>query len=87
MPSVREYFVNESREYLGAAREAMAEGADADAYGLLRQSRALRGAAQMAGEEAVARLATAFESGARALARGELAWSDEVGAVVRDTVA
>ncbi|MFW6080016.1 MAG: Hpt domain-containing protein, partial [Gemmatimonadota bacterium] len=85
MPSVREYFVSESREYLDAVRDALAAGAAADAYGLLRQSRALRGAAQMAGEEAVARVATAFEAGARALARGELAWSDQVGAVVRDT--
>ena len=69
MPTLREYFLTESTEYLGRLdRAASADAPDADE--LLRAARALRGAAQMGREDRVRRVASALEVAARQIGGG-----------------
>ena len=86
MPSLRDYFLTESADYL-ARLDSIASGDESDAEGLLRAARALRGAAQMAREDRVRRVASALEVAGRQLTRGERAWDDDARRRVRETVA
>lgn len=87
MPSLRDYFLTESAEYIDRL-DRIASSDKAEAEELLRTARALRGAAQMAREERVRRVASALEVAARELSRGARAWDDDtrrrVGATVAD---
>lgn len=73
MPSLREYFLTESADYLDRL-ETLANADDADAPELLRTARALRGSAQMAREERVRKLAATIETVARQLESGARPW-------------
>ncbi|HYE91695.1 MAG TPA: Hpt domain-containing protein [Terriglobales bacterium] len=86
MPSLREYFLTESADYLAQLERAAAPDAP-DAGELLRAARALRGAAQMAREDRVRRVASALEVAAREAARGARPWDDDTRRRARDTVA
>lgn len=86
MATLREYFLKEAPEYLGRLDE-LAVLAAPEREELLRTVRALRGAAQMAREERVRRVASALEVAAREISRGARPWDDDTRARVRDTVA
>lgn len=76
MATVRDYFREESTECLRAF-DALLAAERADPAALHRLARNLRGVAQMAREERTYRAAVALEAGCRAVARSELAWSDD----------
>ena len=86
MPTLREYFLTESAEYLGRL-EGAASSDTADADELLRAARALRGAAQMGREDRVRRVASALEVAAREIGRGARPWDDDTRRRLRETVA
>ncbi|HEX6588922.1 MAG TPA: Hpt domain-containing protein [Longimicrobiales bacterium] len=86
MPTLREYFLKEAPEYLARLDELAASPAPAGEE-LLRSARSLRGAAQMAREERVRRVASALEVAAREVARGARPWNDDTRQRVRDSVA
>jgi len=88
MPTVRDFFTGEAAEYLERL-DRIADGLDGGAVlgpEMLRISRALRGAAQMAREDAFARVVTAMEGAARALADGRVHWTPDLGGRVRATL-
>lgn len=85
MPSLRDYFLTESADYLERL-DSIASGDENDSEGLLRAARALRGAAQMAREDRVRDVASALEVAARQITRGERAWDDDTRRRVRETV-
>jgi HPt (histidine-containing phosphotransfer) domain-containing protein len=73
-----EYFAQEAGEYLDRLDELLARGDAPDPVEFFRVARGVRGSAQLAGAEAVARVAEGLEEGARALRDGALVWNDEV---------
>ncbi len=85
MATLTEFFDTEARRYIDRLRELAGESAP-DANEVYRNARALRGSAQMAREDRVYRSALAFETAARAVAQGALAWSDDVASRVRESV-
>lgn len=87
MPSIRDFFEQEARDYLRDLERIaeLPEGASAPEE-LQRAARALRGSAQMAREGRVQEVAGALEGAARALSRGTLEWSDGVRDRVRRTI-
>jgi chemotaxis protein histidine kinase CheA len=85
MPTLRDYFMEESAACLDAL-QALAEG-DADSGDVVRIARTLRGTAHMAREDRAYRAALALESAARALAAGSLGWTDDTRDRLRYTVA
>jgi hypothetical protein len=88
MPTVRDFFAGEAAEYLERL-DRIADGLDGGAVlgpEMLRISRALRGSALMAREEAFARVAAAMEGAARALADGRVRWTPDLGGRVRETL-
>ena len=86
MATLREYFLKEAPEYLARLDELAASPAP-ERDELLRSARALRGAAQMAREDRVVRVASALEVAAREISRGARPWNDDTRQRVRDTVA
>lgn len=86
MATLREYFLKEAPEYLARLDELAADPAP-DLEEVLRTARALRGAAQMAREERVRRVASALEVAAREVTRIARPWDDDTRHRVRDTVA
>ena len=86
MPTLREYFLTESAEYIGRLERAATSDPPA-ADELLRAARALRGAAQMGREDRVRRVASALEVAAREIGRGARPWDDDTRRRVRETVA
>ena len=86
MPSLREYFLTESTEYLDRLERAAA-GEPPDGAELERAARALRGAAQMAREDRVRRVASALEVAAREVSRGARPLDEDTRRRVRDSVA
>lgn len=85
MPSLREYFLTEADDYL-ARMDTIAASEPGDAEALLRSARALRGAAQMAREDRVHRVASALEAAAREMTRGARSWDTDTRRRIRDTV-
>jgi chemotaxis protein histidine kinase CheA len=85
MATLTEYFETEARRYLDWLAELGAESTP-DAEELYRNARGLRGSAQMAREDRVYRSALALEAGARAVAQGALAWSENVATSLRQSV-
>ncbi|HET7232765.1 MAG TPA: Hpt domain-containing protein, partial [Longimicrobium sp.] len=84
---LNEYFVQESGEYLDELDALLARPAAPDAVEFFRLARGVRGSAQLAGAQAVARVAEGLEDAARALRDGSLAWSDEVRGRAQETAA
>jgi chemotaxis protein histidine kinase CheA len=77
MATLREYFEREARDALAEVERQLADAAGPDAGEMYRAIRALRGAAQMARDEAVRGAASIMEAAARALMDGGLQWSPE----------
>ncbi|HSK19757.1 MAG TPA: hypothetical protein VK912_11475 [Longimicrobiales bacterium] len=87
MATLSEYFRTEAREFLTALERSLQRPPGPDAAELHRAVRGLRGTAQMAREQRIFDVVSAFESVTRAIAEGALAWSDNVAARARDTIA
>jgi HPt (histidine-containing phosphotransfer) domain-containing protein len=82
------YFAQEATEYLDQLDEELAgEGRAPDLAQLLRLVRGVHGSARMAGAESVARVAERLEAGIRLVQGGQVAWSDDVARLSRQTVA
>lgn len=73
-----EYFAQEAGEYLDRLDALLARGDAPDAVEFFRLARGVRGGAQLAGAQGVARVAEGMEDAARALRDGALAWNDDV---------
>jgi HPt (histidine-containing phosphotransfer) domain-containing protein len=81
-----DYFAQEAGEFLDHLDALLARPDAPDPVEFFRQARGVRGSAQIAGAEQVARVAERLEDGARALRDGLLQWSDEVRDRARRTV-
>jgi HPt (histidine-containing phosphotransfer) domain-containing protein len=84
---LNEYFVQEAGEYLDELDLLLARSGTVDAVEFFRLARGVRGSAQIAGTQPVARVAEGLEDAARALRDGALQWSDEVRARAQETAA
>ncbi|HEY0016407.1 MAG TPA: Hpt domain-containing protein [Longimicrobium sp.] len=73
-----EYFALEAGEFLDQMDALLAGGDRPDPVRFFRLARGVRGSAQLAGAEAVARVAERLEDGARAIRDGALQWTPEV---------
>lgn len=73
-----EYFAQEAGEYLDRLDALLARPDAPDAVEFFRLARGVRGSAQLAGAQGVARVAEGMEDAARALRDGALTWSDDV---------
>jgi hypothetical protein len=82
-----DFFADEAMEYLDRLERALASAGGADADELRRLSRALRGSARMADQEAVARAAGAFHAAATELAAGRRHWGSDLRENLRAAVA
>ncbi|HSU15242.1 Hpt domain-containing protein [Longimicrobium sp.] len=80
-----EYFAREAGEYLDRLDALLARDGAPDPVEFFRLARGVRGSAQIAGADAVARVAEGMEDAARALRDGALAWSFDVRRRVQDT--
>src|SRR5690606_22740361 len=81
-----DYFRTEARDFLNALERSLQRAPAPDAAELHRAVRGLRGTAQMAREQRVFDVVSAFESVTRAISAGALAWSDNIAARTRDTI-
>jgi chemotaxis protein histidine kinase CheA len=84
---LNEYFIQEAGEFLDELDALLARPGSPDAVEFFRLARGVRGSAQIAGVQAVARVAEGLEDAARALRDGALAWTDEVRARAQQTAA
>ncbi|HEX8906370.1 MAG TPA: Hpt domain-containing protein, partial [Longimicrobiaceae bacterium] len=82
-----EYFAAEAGEYLDRMDALLAQGGAPDPVEFFRLARGVRGSAQIAGADAVARVAEGMEDAARSLRDGAMQWSDDVRARARETSA
>lgn len=87
MSTLNEYFRTEAQDFLTALERSLQRTPAPDAAELHRSVRGLRGTAQMAREQRIVDVVSAFETVTRSLAGGGLAWSDQVAARARDTIA
>lgn len=87
MATLNDYFRTEARDFLKAVERGLQRKPAPDAAELHRVVRGLRGTAQMAREQRVFEVASAFESVTRSLAGGALAWSDDLAGRARATLA
>ncbi|HSL70801.1 MAG TPA: hypothetical protein VK864_11205 [Longimicrobiales bacterium] len=88
MPTLRDYFVSESKAYFGQLTEQFnrLDSARGEPDELLRLARALRGSAHLARETRVYRAGLGLEAAARALAAGALKWNPDVSGRARRAV-
>lgn len=82
-----EYFAQEAGEYLDHLDALLSRPDAPDPVEFFRLARGVRGSAQIAGADAVARVAEGMEDAARALRDGALAWNDDVRSRARETSA
>jgi chemotaxis protein histidine kinase CheA len=87
MSTLNEYFRTEAQDFLTALERSLQRTPTPDAAELHRSVRGLRGTAQMAREQRIVDVVSAFETVTRSLAGGGLAWSDQFAARARDTIA
>lgn len=80
-----EYFIHEAGEFLDRMDVLLAAGDAPAPETFFRLARGVRGSAQIAGADDVARVAERLEDAARAVRDGDLAWSDEFGERARAT--
>jgi hypothetical protein len=83
---LNEYFAGEAADYLDQLDGLLAEPAGPEVGRFLRLATGVRGSMQMAGAEAISRLAGRLEEAAGALAGSRLRWSDEIREIARRTV-
>lgn len=83
---LNEYLVREAGDYLEQMTELLRTAGPVDPEELLRLSRGVRGSAQMAGAETLARVAERLEDAARAVISHSIVWSDEIRALALQTV-
>lgn len=81
-----EYLARETSDYLEQLDRVLAPPAVPDPEELLRLARGVRGSAQMAGIETLARVAERLEDAARAVLSRSLVWSEEIRRLAIDTV-
>ncbi len=82
-----EYFAREAGEYLDRLDALLARDSAPDPVEFFRLVRGVRGSAQIAGAEPVARVAEGMEDAARSLRDGAITWSDDVRDRARQTAA
>src|SRR3954451_20208065 len=82
-----EYFAQEAGEYLDRLDALLSRPEAPDPVEFFRLARGVRGSAQLAGAQGVARVAEGMEDAARSLRAGALAWSDNVSALALATAA
>src|SRR5690606_12440694 len=87
MATLNDYYRSEARDFLVSLDRSLQRAPGPDASELHRAVRGLRGTAQMAREQRVFDVISAFESVTRSIADGALAWSDTIAASARDTIA
>jgi chemotaxis protein histidine kinase CheA len=80
-----EYFAEEAGEYLDRLDALLSRPEVPDPVEFFRLARGVRGSAQLAGVQGVARVAEGMEDAARALRDGTLPWSDDVQRRARET--
>lgn len=88
MPTLREFFTTEAADVLSQLTRLVQklDAGSTDHASLHKQSRTLRGSAQMAREDRVYRAALGLESAARSVVNGALTWSEDVSARVRRSI-
>jgi chemotaxis protein histidine kinase CheA len=86
MTMLNDYFRTEAREFVNALERSLQRTPAPDPAELHRAVRGLRGTAQMAREQRVFDVVSAFESVTRAISAGALAWSDNIAARARATI-
>ena len=87
MPTVRDFFAREAGDYLDRLDQVL-EGLDDGVIApieLHKVARTLRGSAQMAREDAFARVAAALESVARAVVEGRARWDPDLSGRLKET--
>ena len=80
-----DYFAQEAGDFLDELDDALASPGTPDAARLFRLARGVRGSAQIAGAEGVARVAERLEDAARSLRDGALSWDSAMADRVRAT--
>lgn len=83
---LNDFFVQESSEYLDQLARLLSRPGPVDPHPVLRLARGVRGSAQVAGVETIARVAERLEDAGRAVASGGVAWSEELRALAAATV-
>lgn len=86
MATLGEYFESEARDRLAELDRRLHRLPTPDAAELYRNARALRGAAQIAREGRIYRAASVLEAALKAVAAGDISWTDTVAAHARATV-
>lgn len=87
MATLNDYFRTEAHDFLRTLERSLTRAPAPDATELHRAVRGLRGTAQMAREQRVFEVVSALEAVTRSLAGGALAWSDQLAAHARETIA
>jgi HPt (histidine-containing phosphotransfer) domain-containing protein len=83
---LNEYFTQEAGDYLNRLAELLADPDGADPEEMLRLARGVRGSAQMAGVETIARIAERIEEALRAVTTNGVRWTEEVRQLAAETV-
>ena len=88
MATLREFFTTEAADYIAQLTAAVQrfDTGKGDANELHRQTRGLRGSAQMAREDRVYRAAIGLEAATRSLAGGIVSWTEDVSTRIRRTL-
>ncbi len=88
MATLREFFIAEAADYLTQLAQAVQQmdTGGGDARELHKQTRGLRGSAQMAREERVYRAALSLEAAARSVAAGIVNWTEDISERIRRTL-
>lgn len=81
-----EYFAHESSEYLEQLDRLLAEPGIPDPEEMLRLARGVRGSAQMAGVDAIAKIAERVEDAVGSVISRGVVWTDEIRELVAQTV-
>ena len=81
-----DFFILEAGEYLGRLSSLANSPGVPNAEEIVRFARALRGSAQMAAQQPIARAASALEQLLRGVRDGRLSWSPDVATLTRRTI-
>jgi chemotaxis protein histidine kinase CheA len=83
---LNEYFASEASEYLDQLEQLLTDPGVPDTDQFLRLSTGVRGSAQMAGASTVASVAERLEDAVRSIISSNIAWSEEIRELSRQTV-
>ena len=81
-----DFFILEAGEYLGRLSTLAGSPGTPDADEVVRFARALRGSAQMAAQQPIARAATALEQVLRGVRDGQIPWNPDAATLTRRTI-